>query len=39
VLIWTIWLAFVGEAALMLYVVNDRTRWLRDHRSTWRSWC
>jgi voltage-gated potassium channel len=31
VLNWTIWLAFLGEAAVMLYLVDDRRRWLRDH--------
>lgn len=28
---WTIWLAFVAEVVLMLRVVADRGRWLRDH--------
>jgi voltage-gated potassium channel len=28
---WTIWLAFVAEVVLMLGVVPDRSRWLRDH--------
>jgi voltage-gated potassium channel len=31
VLDWVIWLAFVGEAAAMLAVVDDRKRWLREH--------
>lgn len=31
VLNWTIWLAFLAEMALMLSVVDDRWRWLRDH--------
>jgi voltage-gated potassium channel len=31
VLNWTIWTAFVIEVALMLSVVDDRWRWLRDH--------
>lgn len=31
VLNWSIWLAFLGEVALMLRVVPDRGRWLRDH--------
>jgi voltage-gated potassium channel len=31
VLNWTIWTAFVIEIALMLSVVDDRWRWLRDH--------
>jgi voltage-gated potassium channel len=31
VLNWTIWLAFVAEIALMLSVVDDRGRWLRDN--------
>jgi hypothetical protein len=28
---WTIWLAFVAEVVIMLRVVPDRRRWLRDH--------
>jgi voltage-gated potassium channel len=28
---WGTWLAFVAEAAIMLHVVPDRRRWLRDH--------
>lgn len=28
---WLIWLAFLGEALLMLSVVDDRRQWLRDH--------
>jgi voltage-gated potassium channel len=28
---WTTWLAFVTEALLMLSVVDNRWRWLRDH--------
>jgi voltage-gated potassium channel len=31
VLNWTIWTAFVVEVALMLSVVDDRWRWLRDN--------
>jgi voltage-gated potassium channel len=31
VLNWTTWLAFLGELVLMLSVVPDRGRWLRDH--------
>lgn len=31
VLNWTIWLAFLGEAVLMLRVVDDRWKWIRDH--------
>jgi hypothetical protein len=31
VLNWIIWLAFLTEAVLMLQVVDDRGRWLRDH--------
>jgi voltage-gated potassium channel len=31
VLNWTIWTAFVIEVALMLSVVDDRWRWLREH--------
>jgi voltage-gated potassium channel len=31
VLDWAIWLAFAGEAAAMLAVVDDRRRWLREH--------
>jgi voltage-gated potassium channel len=31
VLNWTIWTAFVIEIGLMLSVVDDRWRWLRDH--------
>lgn len=31
VLNWTIWLTFVGEAAIMLSVVPNRWRWMRDH--------
>ena len=31
VLNWTIWLAFVAELVLMLRVVPDRGKWLRDH--------
>jgi voltage-gated potassium channel len=31
VLNWTIWLAFVVEIVLMLRVVDDRSRWLREH--------
>ena len=32
VLNWTIWAAFIAEVVLMLRVVSDRGRWLRDHR-------
>jgi voltage-gated potassium channel len=28
---WTIWAAFMGEAVLMLRVVDDRWRWVREH--------
>lgn len=28
---WGTWLAFVGEAVVMLWLVEDRRRWLRDH--------
>jgi voltage-gated potassium channel len=28
---WAIWLAFVAEVVIMLRVVPDRRRWLRDH--------
>jgi voltage-gated potassium channel len=28
---WSIWLAFVAEVVIMLRVVPDRGRWLRDH--------
>lgn len=28
---WSIWLAFVAEAVLVLHVVPDRGRWLRQH--------
>jgi voltage-gated potassium channel len=28
---WGIWLAFLGEVALMLSVVDNRMRWARDH--------
>src|SRR5687767_14087583 len=28
---WATWLAFVAEAVLMLSVVDNRWRWLRDH--------
>jgi voltage-gated potassium channel len=28
---WMIWLAFVAEVVIMLRVVPDRARWLRDH--------
>ena len=28
---WAIWLAFVAEVAIMLQVVPDRGRWLREH--------
>ena len=28
---WATWLAFLGEALIMLSVVPDRGRWLRDH--------
>jgi len=28
---WATWLAFVAEAALMLSVVDNRWRWIRDH--------
>jgi voltage-gated potassium channel len=28
---WAIWLAFAAEVAIMLRVVPDRGRWLRDH--------
>jgi voltage-gated potassium channel len=28
---WATWLAFLAEAVLMLAVVDDRGRWLRDH--------
>jgi voltage-gated potassium channel len=31
VLNWAIWLAFVGEAVLMLRVVDDRWGWVREH--------
>jgi hypothetical protein len=31
VLNWATWLAFLAEAVLMLAVVPDRSRWLRDH--------
>jgi voltage-gated potassium channel len=31
VLNWMIWLAFVAEVVIMLRVVPDRGRWLRDH--------
>ena len=31
VLNWTIWTAFLIEIGLMLSVVDDRWRWLRDH--------
>src|SRR3954447_17983377 len=31
VLNWTIWLPFLAEIVLMLRVVDDRSRWLRDH--------
>ncbi len=31
VLNWTIWLAFVAEVVVMLRVVPDKVRWLRDH--------
>lgn len=31
VLNWTIWTAFVAEVVIMLRVVPDRRRWLRDH--------
>jgi voltage-gated potassium channel len=31
VLNWTIWAAFIAEVVLMLRVVSDRGRWLRDH--------
>lgn len=31
ILNWLIWLAFLGEALLMLSVVDDRRQWLRDH--------
>jgi voltage-gated potassium channel len=31
VLNWTIWLAFLAEALIMVSVVPDRRRWLRDH--------
>jgi voltage-gated potassium channel len=31
VLNWAIWLAFVAEVVIMLRVVPDRGRWLRDH--------
>jgi voltage-gated potassium channel len=28
---WTIWIAFLAEVVIMLRVVPDRRRWLRDH--------
>ena len=28
---WATWLAFLAEAALMLWVVDSRWRWLREH--------
>jgi voltage-gated potassium channel len=31
VLNWTIWVAFVAEVVIMLRLVPDRRRWLRDH--------
>src|SRR3954467_257849 len=31
VLNWAIWLAFLGEAVAMLWVVDDRRAWLRSH--------
>jgi len=31
VLNWVIWTAFLGEAILMLRVVDDRWRWVREH--------
>jgi voltage-gated potassium channel len=31
VLNWTIWLVFLGEMGVMLSVVDNRSRWLRDH--------
>jgi voltage-gated potassium channel len=31
ILNWAIWLVFVAEIVIMLRVVPDRTRWLRDH--------
>jgi len=31
VLNWTIWTAFLAEALLMLRVVDDRWKWVRDH--------
>jgi voltage-gated potassium channel len=31
ILNWTTWLAFVTEIVLMLRVVDDKKRWLRDH--------
>jgi voltage-gated potassium channel len=31
VLNWATWLAFLAEAVIMLAVVPDRSRWLRDH--------
>lgn len=31
VLNWVIWTAFLGEAVLMLRVVDDRWRWVREH--------
>ena len=34
---WIVRLAFVAPASLMLRVVDDRLRWLRDHPWRWRS--
>jgi voltage-gated potassium channel len=31
ILNWTIWAAFLAEVVIMLRVVPDRGRWLRDH--------
>jgi uncharacterized protein YndB with AHSA1/START domain len=35
VLNWAIWLAFATEVAVMLAVVPDRWRWVRETSSTW----
>jgi hypothetical protein len=36
---WATWLVFVAEAVVMLSVVPDRSRWIREHRSTSPWWC
>lgn len=28
---WTVWIAFLAEAILMLRAVDDRWKWVRDH--------